>query len=117
MTVVHKTALPLDVIVLQQSVLPLGVTVHCTTAACAASGRGCTTAACAPPSLDVTALQQPALPMDCLVAGAVPSGDCPKMYGRQGFFHFVSKQICLFRLFRYRFETPKQTETNRKSYF
>ncbi len=25
-------------------------------------------------------------------------------------FWFVSKQFCLFRLFRYRFETPKQTE-------
>jgi hypothetical protein len=25
-------------------------------------------------------------------------------------FRFVTKQICLFRLFRYRFETPKQTE-------
>ncbi len=37
-------------------------------------------------------------------------------------FRFVTKQICLFRLFQYRFETPKQTEffsfwfheTNRK---
>ena len=28
-----------------------------------------------------------------------------------GLFRFVTKQICLFRLFRYRFETPKQTET------
>jgi hypothetical protein len=27
-----------------------------------------------------------------------------------GLFRFVTKQICLFRLFRYRFETPKQTE-------
>jgi hypothetical protein len=27
-----------------------------------------------------------------------------------GLFWFVSKQICLFRLFRYMFETPKQTE-------
>ncbi len=26
------------------------------------------------------------------------------------FFRFVTKQFCLFRLFRYRFETPKQTE-------
>jgi hypothetical protein len=25
-------------------------------------------------------------------------------------FRFVTKQICLFRLFRYRFETPKQTK-------
>jgi hypothetical protein len=25
-------------------------------------------------------------------------------------FRFVTKHICLFRLFRYRFETPKQTE-------
>ena len=25
-------------------------------------------------------------------------------------FRFVTKQICLFLLFRYRFETPKQTE-------
>ena len=25
-----------------------------------------------------------------------------------GLFRFVSKQFCLFRLFRYRFETPKQ---------
>jgi hypothetical protein len=25
-------------------------------------------------------------------------------------FEFDAKQICLFRLFRYRFETPKQTE-------
>ncbi len=30
-----------------------------------------------------------------------------------GLFRFVSKQFCLFRLFRYRFETPKQTEANR----
>ena len=29
-----------------------------------------------------------------------------------GLFRFVSKQFCLFRLFRYRFETPKQTETD-----
>ncbi len=28
-----------------------------------------------------------------------------------GLFRFVTKQFCLFRLFRYRFETPKQTET------
>ena len=27
-----------------------------------------------------------------------------------GMFRFVTKQICLFRLFRYRFEKPKQTE-------
>ncbi len=25
-------------------------------------------------------------------------------------FRFITKQFCLFRLFRYRFETPKQTE-------
>jgi hypothetical protein len=31
------------------------------------------------------------------------------------FFRFVSKQICLFRLFRYWSETPKRTETNRKN--
>jgi hypothetical protein len=28
-----------------------------------------------------------------------------------GLFRFVTKQFCLFRLFRYRFEKPKQTET------
>ncbi len=27
-----------------------------------------------------------------------------------GLFWFVTKQFCLFGLFRYRFETPKQTE-------
>ncbi len=27
-----------------------------------------------------------------------------------GLFRFVTKQICLFQLFQYRFETPKQTE-------
>jgi hypothetical protein len=27
-----------------------------------------------------------------------------------GLFRFVTKQFCLFRLFRYRFETPKQAE-------
>jgi len=27
-----------------------------------------------------------------------------------GLFRFVSKQFCLFRLFQYRFKTPKQTE-------
>ncbi len=27
-----------------------------------------------------------------------------------GLFRFVTKQFCLFRLFRYKFETPKQTE-------
>ena len=27
-----------------------------------------------------------------------------------GLFRFVTKQFCFFRLFRYRFETPKQTE-------
>jgi hypothetical protein len=32
-------------------------------------------------------------------------------------FQFVSKQICLFRLFRNESETPKQTETNRKNNF
>jgi hypothetical protein len=31
------------------------------------------------------------------------------------FFRFVSKQMCLFRLFRNGSETPKQTETNRKN--
>ncbi len=31
-------------------------------------------------------------------------------YENLGLFRFVMKQICLFRLFRYRFETPKQTE-------
>jgi hypothetical protein len=31
------------------------------------------------------------------------------------FFRFVSKQICLFRLFRYGSETPKRTETNQKN--
>ena len=34
-----------------------------------------------------------------------------------GLFRSVSKQFCLFRLFRYRFETPKQTETNENYYF
>jgi len=34
-----------------------------------------------------------------------------------GMFRSVSKQFCLFRLFRYRFETPKQTETNENYYF
>jgi hypothetical protein len=33
-------------------------------------------------------------------------------YKNLGLFRFVSKQFCLFRLFGYRFETPKQTETN-----
>ncbi len=33
------------------------------------------------------------------------------------FFQFVSTKFCLFRLFRYRSETPKQTETNRKKCF
>jgi hypothetical protein len=28
------------------------------------------------------------------------------------FFRFVSRKFCLFRLFRYRSETPKQTEKN-----
>jgi hypothetical protein len=32
-----------------------------------------------------------------------------------GLFRFISKQICLFRLFRNGSETPKQTETNRKN--
>jgi hypothetical protein len=32
-----------------------------------------------------------------------------------GLFRFVSKQICLFRLFRNGSKTPKQTETNRKN--
>jgi hypothetical protein len=31
------------------------------------------------------------------------------------FFRFVSKQFCLFRLFRYGSETPKRTETNQKN--
>ncbi len=30
-----------------------------------------------------------------------------------GLFWFVTKQFCMFRLFRYRFKTPKQTQTNR----
>ncbi len=33
------------------------------------------------------------------------------------FFQFVSRKFCLFRLFWYRSETPKQTETNRKKCF
>ncbi len=37
-----------------------------------------------------------------------------KILGCFGFFLFDSKQFCLFRLFRYRFETPKQTETQLK---
>ncbi len=45
--------------------------------------------------------------------------DPPKQFKREYIWKFfqkfrvvsvVSKQICLFRLFRYRFETPKQTE-------
>jgi hypothetical protein len=32
-------------------------------------------------------------------------------------FQFVSKQFCLFQLFRYRFETLKQTKTNRNILF
>jgi hypothetical protein len=32
-------------------------------------------------------------------------------------FRFAPKQICLFRMFRYGFETPKLTETNRKILF
>jgi hypothetical protein len=32
-------------------------------------------------------------------------------------FRFAPKQICLFRMFRYGFETPKLTETNRKFFF
>ncbi len=32
-----------------------------------------------------------------------------KILGCFGLFRFVTKQLCLFRLFRYRFETPKQT--------
>jgi hypothetical protein len=30
-----------------------------------------------------------------------------------GFFRFVPRKFCLFRLFRYLSESPKQTETNR----
>jgi hypothetical protein len=47
--------------------------------------------------------------------------DQPKQFDREHIlvflwkFRVVSKQICLFRLFRYRFETPKQTETSRKN--
>ncbi len=43
--------------------------------------------------------------------------DPPKQFKREYFsenlrlLRFVTKQFCLFRLFRYRFETPKQTET------
>jgi hypothetical protein len=33
-----------------------------------------------------------------------------QLFQNLGLFRFVTKQICLFRLFRYRFETPKQTE-------
>jgi hypothetical protein len=33
------------------------------------------------------------------------------------FFCFFSRKFCLFRLFRYRSEIPKQTETNRKNVF
>jgi hypothetical protein len=51
--------------------------------------------------------------------------DQPKPFDREhiwyfsenlGLFRFVSKQ-CLFQLFRYRVETPKQTETNRNFLF
>jgi hypothetical protein len=38
-------------------------------------------------------------------------------YENLGLFSFVLKQLCLFRLFRYRFKTPKQTETNRNFWF
>ncbi len=34
----------------------------------------------------------------------------PYFSENSGLFRFVSKQFCLFRLFRYRFETLKQTE-------
>jgi hypothetical protein len=33
------------------------------------------------------------------------------------FFRFISRKFCLFQLFLYRSETPKQTETNRKKCF
>ncbi len=33
-----------------------------------------------------------------------------EFYRNLWLFRFVTKQICLFRLFQYRFETPKQTE-------
>jgi hypothetical protein len=33
------------------------------------------------------------------------------------FFWFVLRKFCLFRLFRYQSETPKQTETNQKLFF
>jgi hypothetical protein len=41
--------------------------------------------------------------------------DPPKQFKREyiycfGLFRYVTKQICLFRLFQYRFETTKQTE-------
>jgi hypothetical protein len=49
--------------------------------------------------------------------------DQPKQFDREhillffnnlGLFRFVLKQFCLFQFFKYRFETPKQTKTNRK---
>ncbi len=52
--------------------------------------------------------------------------DQPKQFDREhilvfsdnlGLFWFVSKQFCLFQLFRFRFETPKQTKTNQNFWF
>jgi hypothetical protein len=37
-------------------------------------------------------------------------GNFSKILGCFGLFRFVTKQICLFHLFRYRFETPKLTK-------
>ena len=106
------------------------------TAACAASGSACPTAAFAASGLtrtcskadfaaclclysrlrplDSSVLQQHVLPLDvclffdrlCCLWLSVPQ----QPWSLFGLFRFVSKQFCLFRLFRYGFETPKQTE-------
>jgi len=43
---------------------------------------------------------------DCAASGCLFHNSLESLFG---LFRFVSKQFCLFRLFRYRFETPKQT--------
>ena len=45
--------------------------------------------------------------IDCAASGCLFHNSLESLFG---LFRFVSKQLCLFRLFRYRFETPKQTE-------
>jgi hypothetical protein len=74
------------------------------TTACIAHERVCLQELCAAPGR--VCLQEQVLHL-CVPFYKTPSNAVLVLYKK---ILFVSTQVCLFRVFRYRFETPKQTE-------